>query len=337
MWCEMPLVSIIVPVYKTEKYIHECVDSLINQTLKDIEIILVDDGSPDNCPAICDAYADKDNRIVVIHKDNGGLSDARNVALKTAKGDYIGFVDSDDFVEPTMFEKLYNSAITHNSDISICSHSLINSSRKDLSLPFKSDVYKDDEIVDNFIIPLLGDDRDADIYYLEGFVCRQLFKRDLIADNKFKSERAFFAEDVVFDLEVYQKCSKMSVVNEPLYCYRYNEESLSNRYRPNVWNMLFNLLSFMDSIIDSLGIQEKSLVRNTNQIIRFIKFSLINLKKEECPLTKKEKINELKTIFESKYAKTVLKTSVLRKQDFKTTILFLLAKLKLYYLILLFL
>ena len=110
MWCEMPLVSIIVPVYKTEKYIHECVDSLINQTLKDIEIILVDDGSPDNCPAICDAYADKDNRIVVIHKDNGGLSDARNVALETAKGDYIGFVDSDDFVEPTMFEKLYNSS-----------------------------------------------------------------------------------------------------------------------------------------------------------------------------------------------------------------------------------
>lgn len=336
MWCEMPLVSIIVPVYKTEEYIHECVDSLINQTLKDIEIILVDDGSPDNCPGICDDYADNDNRIVVIHKDNGGLSDARNVALEAAKGDYIGFVDSDDFVEPTMFEKLYNSAITHNSDISICSHSLINSSRKDVSLPFKNDVYKDDEIIDNFIIPLLGDDRDADIYYLEGFVCRQLFKRELIAHHKFRSEREFFAEDVVFDLEIYQECSRISVVNEPLYCYRYNEESLSNRYRPNVWNMLSNLLSFMDSIIESLDIQEKSFVRNTNQIIRFIKFSLINLKKEECPLAKKEKIYELKTIFESKYAKSVLKTSVIEKQDFKTIILFLLAKLKLYYLILLF-
>ena len=95
----VPKVSIIVPVYKVEKYLRKCIDSIINQTLKDIEIILVDDGSPDNCGKICDEYAAKDTRIKVIHKENGGLSSARNAGMEVAEGEYIGFVDSDDWIE----------------------------------------------------------------------------------------------------------------------------------------------------------------------------------------------------------------------------------------------
>ena len=89
--------SVIVPIYKVEKYLYECIDSVINQTFRNIEIILVDDGSPDGCPQICDAYAQKDNRITVIHKQNGGLSSARNAGLQAAKGDYVIFLDSDDY------------------------------------------------------------------------------------------------------------------------------------------------------------------------------------------------------------------------------------------------
>mgnify|MGYP002514942113 CR=1 FL=1 len=100
------LISVVVPVYKVEKYLDRCVQSLVNQTLKDMEIILVDDGSPDNCGAICDAYAQKDSRIRVIHKENGGLSSARNAALEVAQGEYFGFVDSDDWIEPEMYETL---------------------------------------------------------------------------------------------------------------------------------------------------------------------------------------------------------------------------------------
>ena len=100
------LISIIVPVYKSERYLDECVGSLVNQTYKNIEIILVDDGSPDHCPAICDAWAAKDNRIRVIHKMNGGSSSARNVGIDNARGSYIGFVDSDDFFDTRMYEKL---------------------------------------------------------------------------------------------------------------------------------------------------------------------------------------------------------------------------------------
>ena len=101
-----PLVSVIIPVYKTEAYLEKCVRSVIEQTYKNLEIILVDDGSPDNCPAICDAYAAQDRRVRVIHKPNGGLSDARNAGLDVMTGDYVAFVDSDDWIEPQMYEKL---------------------------------------------------------------------------------------------------------------------------------------------------------------------------------------------------------------------------------------
>ena len=117
----VPKVSIIVPVYKVEKYLRKCIDSIINQTLKDIEIILVDDGSPDNCGKICDEYAAKDTRIKVIHKENGGLSSARNAGMEVAEGEYIGFVDSDDWIETDYVGELLFCLIQSESDMAICS------------------------------------------------------------------------------------------------------------------------------------------------------------------------------------------------------------------------
>jgi glycosyltransferase involved in cell wall biosynthesis len=113
-------ISIIVPVYDVEKYLKKCVDSILNQTFKDFELILVDDGSPDNSGAICDQYAEKDSRVRVIHKENGGLSDARNAGIEVARGKYLGFVDSDDFVNEDMYKQLYTSIIENNADLSIC-------------------------------------------------------------------------------------------------------------------------------------------------------------------------------------------------------------------------
>ena len=103
----MPTISVIVPVYKVEPYIRKCVDSILGQTFSDIQVILVDDGSPDQCGKICDEYAKQDNRVEVIHKENGGLSDARNAGIPYAKGEYIIFLDSDDYIENDMFEYMY--------------------------------------------------------------------------------------------------------------------------------------------------------------------------------------------------------------------------------------
>ena len=116
----MGQVSIIVPIYKVESYLHQCVDSILEQTFEDFEVILVDDGSPDGCPAICDEYAEKDSRVRVIHKENGGVSSARNAGLNAAQGKYIAFVDPDDFIHRDMFQLLLEKAEESNADIVMC-------------------------------------------------------------------------------------------------------------------------------------------------------------------------------------------------------------------------
>ena len=113
-------ISVIVPIYKTQKHLHKCVDSILAQTHRNLEVILVDDGSPDESGAICDDYAKKDSRIRVIHKPNGGLSDARNAGLEICTGEYIGFVDSDDWVGPTMYEVLLSHLLRFDADMSVC-------------------------------------------------------------------------------------------------------------------------------------------------------------------------------------------------------------------------
>lgn len=114
------LISVIVPIYKVEKYLDRCINSIVNQTYKNLEIILVDDGSPDNCPTMCDEWSKKDNRIKVIHKINGGLSSARNSGIEQYTGEYLTFIDSDDYIEPNYIEELYSTLNQHNADMSIC-------------------------------------------------------------------------------------------------------------------------------------------------------------------------------------------------------------------------
>ena len=121
----LPAISIIVPIYKVEKYLNRCIDSILAQSFTDYELILVDDGSPDNCPDICDDYVNQDSRIKVIHKENGGLSDARNAGIALAQGEFLGFVDSDDYIEPDMYETLYNDINHFNADISICDFTIV--------------------------------------------------------------------------------------------------------------------------------------------------------------------------------------------------------------------
>lgn len=128
-----PLISIIVPAYNVEKYINKCVDSIIAQTYNNLEIILVDDGSSDSTGKICDEYLKYDNRIIVIHKSNGGLSDARNAGLDIAKGEYIGFVDGDDYISINMYKSLYNRIIADKTDMAVCSFSYVNEFGEDLS------------------------------------------------------------------------------------------------------------------------------------------------------------------------------------------------------------
>ena len=124
------LISIIIPVYNVEKYLRKCLDSIINQTYKKLEIILIDDGSTDNSGKICEEYAKKDDRIIVIHKENAGVSSARNRGIELANGKYIGFIDSDDWIEENMYETLYQNLLQFDVDISMCNYSIIRNHKK---------------------------------------------------------------------------------------------------------------------------------------------------------------------------------------------------------------
>ena len=124
------LVTVIVPVYNTEKYIKKCVDSILGQTYTELEVILVDDGSTDSCPRICDSYAERDSRVRVIHKENGGLSDARNAALDIVSGSYVTFVDGDDYIEKNYVEYLYSLIKKYGADMSICSYKSVDADGK---------------------------------------------------------------------------------------------------------------------------------------------------------------------------------------------------------------
>lgn len=215
------LISIIVPIYNVEKYLRKCVDSLINQTYKNIEIILVDDGSPDNSPKICDAYKEKDNRIVVIHKMNGGLSSARNAGLRIAKGKYIGFVDSDDWVETSMYEDLLSFMVTYDCDLVECG---VNRMADDKIEPFATgtssvlsgkDALKVQlNCVGNNFIPRIA-------------VWSKLFKAGFWANRRFPE--GHIHEDYMLTCQALYEASKVGIIRKGLYNHLVtNEESITN-------------------------------------------------------------------------------------------------------------
>lgn len=212
----MDLISIIVPVYQVENYLNQCIESIIEQSYTNLEIILIDDGSKDNCPQICDDWSIKDKRVKVIHKKNGGLSDARNAGLDIAKGKYIAFVDSDDWVDSHYIELLYNSLINSEADISACSI---------------QKVYDDDSVDPYNFDPQLqiATPKEAikDILYDRRFktvAWNKLYSKNILAGERFIVGKLH--EDEFFSYKVFDKAQKLVFVDAPLYKYRQRSGSI---------------------------------------------------------------------------------------------------------------
>lgn len=231
-----PKVSIIVPVYNVEKYLDRCMESLLNQTLKDIEIILVDDGSPDNCPRMCDEYAKKDSRVKVVHKANAGLGYARNSGLEVATGEYVAFVDSDDYVELDMYEKLYQYAIVNSLDTVYCCYSKVRDTEiieerhlVDDNLIFETLDYKT-PLLEGMLCNLPGKNRD---FKFGTQVWLGIYSREIIETNGilFCSERDFISEDIVFHIDYLPHTRKIGYIKDCLYFYCFNPESLTKKYK----------------------------------------------------------------------------------------------------------
>jgi len=217
-------VSIIVPVYNVEKYLERCLKSLITQTLKEIEIIVVNDGTKDNSQNIIDKYAMKDSRIKAYIKENGGLSDARNFGLKYATGEYVGFVDSDDFVENDMFEKMYNKAKKNDFDVVLCNLNYIYESKKVFcSSNIQYDLLNPEQIKNKMV-------------YIYPAAWNKIYKKSVI--DKFKFKKGIWYEDVEFMYRILPYINSIGVVNEPLYQYVQRDGAITHTFNDKIFDYI---------------------------------------------------------------------------------------------------
>lgn len=230
----MTKVSVIVPIYNVEKYFDRCMKTLINQTLQDIEIILVDDGSPDNCPKMCDDYAKRDRRIKVIHKKNGGLSDARNAGLEIATGEYVAFVDSDDYTSFNAYEKLYDVAKVGNYDVVFAGFVRHD---KDGNI-IKCFTYNGEYIgkdISRFLSDMLYQEKqNSEEKEICMSVWNAVYRKEILDNNeiRFMSERKFLSEDILFHTEILPCCKRIRCIPNHFYHYLHNDSSLTHNFNP---------------------------------------------------------------------------------------------------------
>lgn len=251
----MPAVSVIVPVYKAEATLRDSMKSVLDQTFRDFELILVDDGSPDSSGALCDALAAEDDRVRVIHQENSGVSVARNVGMAAACGDYIYFCDSDDTITPDALEKLYSLLTETEADTSGCGHYLLwPDGRKDAypaALP--AGVYEADGIRDGILLPLLGQRLDFGQGVLNGFVVRFLFRRSILAEHRIAFEGAYL-EDEAFLMEYFLHAKRLAIVDEPLYVYLQNPSSVTRNYLPDYLTVFRRFMERKRALAEQSGL-----------------------------------------------------------------------------------
>lgn len=240
------IVSVLLPIYNVELYLSQCLDSIVNQTYKDLQIVLIDDGSKDHSLDICKKYALKDNRIEFYHQENQGVANTRNHLLNKVKGDYVLFVDSDDWIETDMINHLVSLCELNNADIAMCDNLIngakISSKRQKINLLNKEQAVKD-FLYHNYFI---------------GSLCNKLFRSSLLYNIRFHHDVSY-GEDALFCWEVLKRTNKIVVTNKSLYHYRLNNTSLSHSYNGHqfsaykVWKHIVNDVSILFPVYLSLA------------------------------------------------------------------------------------
>lgn len=317
----IPKVSIIVPVYNVEKYLDRCINSLVNQTLKDIEIILVDDGSPDSCPELCDEYAEKDNRIKVIHKENGGLGFARNSGLDMASGEYFAFADSDDYVDLDFYEKLYTAAKSGNYDLVQGGISTKHKDHIETRIhPYAGQTFNEEGVKSILLPSVLGPDT-YDKNSSDMSTCIGIYRLSLVRDNniRFVSEREYISEDAIFDIEIFRHIKSAVIIDGAGYYYCYNEESLTHKYIPNRFEQIKKLCDYELSLVNDDLLKERIIGTFLINVIATLKLEVRNYNKTG---SKKDKL-KIKQIVKDRYVKNILNSYPYKNQPAKKRILYM--------------
>lgn len=309
------LVSAIIPVYNSEKYIKKCIDSLIKQTLKNIEIILINDGSSDDSLRILRQYEKGDERIVVIDQKNNGPSSARNKGIDIAKGEYISFIDSDDWVDETMFEEMYNSAKENNSDLVICDMKLVN---------------KDEETYItglNYPIRNLSERAMKEIIFKEllsnsqfNSMANKIFRTSIIKKNNIRLDKdIYYAEDWLFNVEFFRRSKKISYINKAFYYYRRGHESSSSSYNDDTFEKVgLWIYRMRKEYANELNMNQ---YLGVDELFNVIIHCIISEFKRG-DLTLKDKINRIKKIITTKESREVVNNIEKNKLSIKEKLLF---------------
>ena len=290
------LVSIIVPVYNVEKYLSKCIESLINQTYTNIEILLINDGSTDNSKKICEQFKEKDSRIKLINKENGGLSDARNKGLQVAIGKYIAFVDSDDYVEKNYIETLYSLITKFNSEIAIADFRVIKSAKK----------IKESEIKEYSIIPekAIEEMLYSDFYYISA--CSKLYKKELFENVEFPKGKMF--EDVGTTYKLIIKANKIACTNKKIYNYVIRNNSITtSKFKKEHYDLIELTNTMCEDILQKFPNMEKGALRRKI----YANISTLN----RMLLSKETKVDLDLVNYIKKTGKTILKDNKVPKRD----------------------
>lgn len=244
-------VSIIIPIYNVEKYLARCLNSVINQTYKDLEIILINDGSKDKSLDICYFYAKKDSRIIIIDKINEGVSIARNTGIERATGKYIAFVDPDDWIEPNMYENLVNTIEKFKCNIAFCNYS---KDRRNIrtykTIKINKDVLDKKDIVNHLIANMVGWEDIFPKNYIMGCIWRSLYSKEFLNNFSLRFTPGIsIMEDLVFNVQALIHCEKVCIDHGYYYHYMQNKTSLLHSYNKKMWDDQVKVHNFLEEIL----------------------------------------------------------------------------------------
>lgn len=252
-------ISIIIPIYNVEQYLSRCLDSVTNQTYSNLEIILINDGSKDSCLEICKDYQKRDSRIIIIDKINEGVSVARNTGIETATGKYIGFVDPDDWIEPDMYENMYNTIEKYKCSIAFCNYSKDRKNRRSYkTIKTKKNVLGKLDIINELIANMIGIEDILPKYYtVMGSVWRCLYNREFL--NKFElrfKPGITIMEDLLFNIQALIYCDKVCIDSGYYYHYMINKTSSLHTYNKKMWQDNVEVHNMLEKILKDAELDE---------------------------------------------------------------------------------
>lgn len=318
----MSLVSIVVPVYNAEKYLRRCLDSLINQTYKKIEIILINDGSKDNSLQIMKEYQLKDNRIIIIDKFNEGVSVARNIGINAASGKYIGFVDPDDWIELNMYENMIKTIEKYDCSIAFCNFTKdrkIKSTVKKFKI--KKNLLKKSDIINYLIGNMIGINDFPKYHYVMGCVWRCLYKKEFIKKfNLLFKPNITVMEDLLFTIEALIYCDKACIDRGIYYHYMINKNSTLRKYNKKMWTDLVNVHDILENLLTEADLIDIMQNRLDSRYIAMAACAVNNeMKKNDTDF--KNKIRAVKYILrDEKLKEVILRTKSYNKENFSDII-----------------